>query len=67
MDGRQSGSYPNSRLERYALCNVNEWKDMAERGGILSKHPKKFSVAMVKLNSNAVNLEKCQKPFYQCY
>jgi hypothetical protein len=36
-------------------------------GGILSKHPKKFSVAMVKLNSNAVNLEKCQKPFYQCY
>jgi hypothetical protein len=36
-------------------------------GGILSKQPKKFSVAMVKLKSNAVNAEKLQKSFHQCY
>jgi hypothetical protein len=40
---------------------------VAERGGILSKHPKKFPVLMVKLKSNAVNAEKLQKPFCHCY
>jgi len=28
---------------------------MAERGGILSEHPKKFSVVMVKRKSNRIN------------
>src|ERR1700690_612593 len=35
-------------------------------GGILSKHPKKFSAAMVKPNSSVVNERKVEKRFSQC-
>ena len=36
-------------------------------GGILPEHPKKFSVAMVKLKSFVVNEQKAEKRFCQCY
>jgi hypothetical protein len=35
-------------------------------GGILSKHPKKFPVAMVKPKSCVVNEQKVEKRFCQC-
>jgi hypothetical protein len=38
---------------------------MAERG-ILPEHPRKFSVAMVKLKSFAVNAQIVENPFCQC-
>jgi hypothetical protein len=41
-------------------------KDMAERG-ILSEHPKKFSVTMVKRKFNGINGRFVKKPFLQCY
>jgi hypothetical protein len=34
--------------------------------GILSEHPKKFSVAMVKLKSFIANQPKVEKRFCQC-
>jgi hypothetical protein len=36
-------------------------------GGILSKHPKRFPVAMVKLKSFVVNDQIVEKPFSQCH
>lgn len=39
---------------------------LAERGGIPSKHPKKFSVAMVKRNFFRVNEQIPEKLFCQC-
>ena len=35
-------------------------------GGILSKHPKKFPVVMVKSNFFVVNERKVEKRFCQC-
>jgi hypothetical protein len=36
-------------------------------GGILSEHPKKFSVGMVKLKPFVVNERIVEKPFCQCH
>jgi hypothetical protein len=36
-------------------------------GGILPEHPKKFSVAMVKLKSFVVNEQIVEKPFCQSH
>ena len=36
-------------------------------GGILPEHPKKFSVAMVKLKSFVVNDQIVEKPYSQCH
>jgi hypothetical protein len=36
------------------------------RGGILSEHPKKFSVVMVKRKPNRINGRFDEKPFCQC-
>jgi len=38
----------------------------SEEGGILPEHPKKFSVAMVKLKSFIVNGQIVEKSFCQC-
>jgi hypothetical protein len=48
------------------------YKDMGDkefwrRGGILPEHPKKFSVAMVKLKSFVVNEQIVEKPFPHHY
>jgi len=40
-------------------------KILAEKGGILSEHPKKFSVVMVKRKSNRINSRFDEKPFCQ--
>jgi hypothetical protein len=40
---------------------------VAERGGILSEHPKKFSVMMVKRKFNRINGRFDEKPFCQCH
>jgi hypothetical protein len=39
---------------------------MAERGGIPSTHPKKFSVPMVKRKFFVVNEQMVEKLFCQC-
>ena len=49
--------------------NSTEWsiKRVGGEGGILSDHPKKFSVVMVKLKSFVVNERIVEKPFCQFY
>jgi hypothetical protein len=48
-----------SRFQEFCVCGGG--------GGILSIHPKKFPVAMVKLKSFVVNERIFQKPFCQCH
>lgn len=40
--------------------------DTGGEGGILSEHPKKFSVVMVKRKPNRINNRFDEKPFCQC-
>jgi hypothetical protein len=40
---------------------------VAEKGGILPEHPKKFSVMMVKRKSFEINEQFLEKPFCQCH
>jgi len=42
-------------------------KGTGGEGGILPEHPKKFSVAMVKLKSFVVNEQIVEKSFCQCH
>ena len=42
-------------------------KDGWRRRGILSGHPKKFSVTMVKLKSFRINEQFLEKPFSHCH
>jgi len=44
----------------------NSQKTTGVEGGILSKHPKKFPVVMVKSNFFVVNERKVEKRFCQC-
>jgi hypothetical protein len=54
-----------------AISYKNRWAGLCDRsgggGGILPEHPKKFSVAMVKLKSFVVNKRIVKNPFCQCH
>jgi hypothetical protein len=57
----------NRRDAEKAKRAASARKQAGGGGGILPEHPKKFSVAMVKLKSFVVNEQIVEKPFSQCH
>jgi len=55
-----------SSKAQIAACLLIDFRNGGE-GGILPEHPKKFSVAMVKLKSFVVNEQIVEKSFCQCH
>jgi hypothetical protein len=53
-------------LDRIVRKSSHYKKDLAGRG-ILTEHPKKFSVVMVKRKSLGINEQFLVKPFCQCH
>jgi hypothetical protein len=54
-----------NEIRRTALSTMC-WENSGREGGILSDHPKKFSVVMVKRKPNRINGRFDEKPFCQC-
>jgi hypothetical protein len=59
--------FPKSLRTLVFSVKLENFSGHGGEGGILSEHPKKFPVAMVKLKSFVVNEQIVEKPFCQCH